>query len=235
MTNRINFWSLDCFISWVLWFSWVHRQMLRPWCVAEAFCSVKAMMFCQHALVECFLKVIHLNGHLGQVGRFFATGALDAPPSGPTTLFWMTWDLRGHRFREALWLKQLDCRNPRGNDRFRGASCDCCHVAAGCRVSATCLESQTSNPACGLNSSGRIWENRPSFLYPQMFDAKNHLKSINILSESAQIPQFFHDFSRSWKKGFWPSCDSWRPRPGRCLLVIQWLDPRNSDIAIIYI
>jgi hypothetical protein len=36
-------------------------------------------MFCQHALVECFLKVIHLNGHLGQVGRFFATGALDAP------------------------------------------------------------------------------------------------------------------------------------------------------------
>ena len=117
------------------------------------------------------------------------------------TSFWMTWDLRGHLFREALWLKQLDCRNPRGNDRFRGAATAV--AVAACRT-------------CRLNSSGRIWENRP-FLYPQMFDAKNpskiHQDPIN-LSESAQIARFFHDFSRNWKKGFWPSCDSWRPRPG---------------------
>ena len=133
----------------------------------------------------------------------------------PTTSFWMTWDLRGHLFREALWLKQLDCRNPRGNDRFRGASCDCCHGSCS-MLQGFCNMFGIANFQSRM-SLKQLWENlgeSPISLSPDVWCLKIHQKSINILSESAQIGRFFHDFSRSWKKGFWPSCDSWRPRPG---------------------
>ena len=121
-------------------------------------------------ILECFGNMIRLNGHQGQVGTVLNTaGALDAPPKAHQVVLD---DLRGHLVGEALWLKQLDCRNleamtdseepPATASVLQGLlqhvwNFTCPNESMGTSIP------NANFPACRFNTSGRIWKNHPAF------------------------------------------------------------------------